>query len=217
MILVSGIDTEIFFDFDNTITPFDVLDDIIRRFSINEKWVMLESSWMAGEIGSEECLRGQLSSVRVTKDALSEYLSKVEVDAHFHKLSAALKKRGLAPVILSDNFSFIIESILRNNKINGIKIYSNRLRFSKDRIIPLFPYKNKVCPDCANCKKMHLSKNGAKGKMSVYIGDGLSDICPAQNCDFVFAKGTLLENFKKSKRRYAAFENLGDVYNRLII
>jgi len=35
----------VFFDFDNTMTTSDVLDDVIRRFSINDKWIALENVW----------------------------------------------------------------------------------------------------------------------------------------------------------------------------
>ena len=58
--------TVVFFDFDNTLTSFDVLDALIERFSINEDWKALERAWQAGRIGSKECLEGQLRSIRVT-------------------------------------------------------------------------------------------------------------------------------------------------------
>ena len=40
----------VFFDFDHTITISDILDDIIRRFSINKNWMDLEKSWLEGQI-----------------------------------------------------------------------------------------------------------------------------------------------------------------------
>lgn len=36
---------KIFFDFDNTITTFDTIDDMIVRFSVNDKWKKLEYDW----------------------------------------------------------------------------------------------------------------------------------------------------------------------------
>ncbi|MEW6171254.1 MAG: hypothetical protein AB1472_06850 [Candidatus Omnitrophota bacterium] len=65
----------VFIDFDNTITPFDILDDIVERFSINKNWVALEKKWKEGKIGSQECLEGQLSLVRISKNALLKYLA----------------------------------------------------------------------------------------------------------------------------------------------
>src|ERR1700690_446422 len=76
----------VFFDFDNTMTISDVLFDVIERFSINKHWMTLEKAWLEGQIGTKECLEGQLRNVRITKKALHKFLSKVELDPHFHQL-----------------------------------------------------------------------------------------------------------------------------------
>lgn len=203
----------VFFDFDNTITPFDVLDDIIERFSINKDWVVFEQAWRKGEIGSRVCLKGQLRSVRVSKKDLLRYLSKVKIDPHFPELFAMLVREGIKPVILSDNFTFIVNFILSNNGIKGTKVYANNLKFSKDRLLPGFPYINRHCLRCAHCKKKNLLKKEVQDKIIMYIGDGLSDICPAQYAHIVFAKGNLLDYFRKKRRLCVAFNSLEDIYN----
>jgi 2,3-diketo-5-methylthio-1-phosphopentane phosphatase len=202
----------VFFDFDNTITHFDVLDSIIKRFAVDNGWIALEDAWRKGRIGSKECLEGQLRSVRTTRKDLLEYLSRIRIDHHFRGLLSFLRKKGIEPVIVSDSFSFIIDSILKNNGIKKIRVYSNRLKFDKDRLIPIFPHRNESCPLCANCKKMHISNNGWAEKPVVYVGDGLSDICAARSADLVFAKESLLEHFKKTKIKCRMFKNLKDVY-----
>ena len=57
----------VFFDFDNTMTTTDVLFDVIERFSINNHWKVLEKAWLEGQIGTKECLEGQLRNVRISK------------------------------------------------------------------------------------------------------------------------------------------------------
>jgi 2-hydroxy-3-keto-5-methylthiopentenyl-1-phosphate phosphatase len=205
--------SRVYIDFDNTITTFDVLDAIIEQFSIDREWVAYEEAWRAGDIGSKECLEGQLRSIRCTRESLAEYLSAVILDAHFKQLLALLQGIGIKPVILSDSFTFFIASILRNNDVRGITVYANRLRFYKDRLIPSFPHTNHLCSRCAHCKTNNFSSAGAAEKSIIYIGDGLSDVCPAQYADLVFAKSTLLGHFKKIKRHCVAFNDLGDVYN----
>jgi 2-hydroxy-3-keto-5-methylthiopentenyl-1-phosphate phosphatase len=204
----------VFFDFDNTITFFDVLDDIIERFSINRDWVGFERAWKRREIGSSDCLKGQLQSVRITKKDFLVYLSLIRIDPRFHKFIAILKKERMKPVIVSDSFSFIIKFILKNNGITGIRVYANTLKFSKDRLIPLFPHTNNQCRLCAHCKRNTLKKD-ASDKVIIYIGDGRSDICPAEYSDLVFAKRSLLEHFRKTKRLCIGFNNLDDIYGYL--
>lgn len=203
----------VFFDFDNTITPFDVLDQLVKRFSVDNNWVSFEREWRAGRIGSHLCLEGQLRSVRVTRKQLLEFASQIKIDPYFHKIFAMLKREGLRPIVLSDSFSFIIQTILKNNGIEGVSVYANTMKFSQNRILPRFPYMHRFCTRCAHCKKKNLLRKGLRDKIIMYIGDGISDICPAECADIVFAKGSLLKHFRKTKRLCVAFQSLKDIYN----
>lgn len=205
----------VFFDFDNTITPFDIIDDVVERFSINEKWRKIEEDWKSGKIGSKECLERQFNEVRISKDAFIRYLRTIKIDEYFPKILSFLKRHKASVAIVSDSCSFIIDRVLKNNGIKGVKVYSNRLKFNKDKIILEFPHINKSCLKCANCKKSHLPKAGVGGKISIYVGDGLSDVCAAGHSDIVFAKASLLEHFKKHKKKHIEFDTLAVVYNYL--
>ena len=203
----------VFFDFDNTITKSDVLYELIKKFSINDHWKMLEKAWVNGEIGTKECLDGQLRGIRITRKQLSQYLSKVELDHSCYKIFSFLTKEGIPPVILSDNFTPIIEEILDYHGIKGVKVYANSLRFYKDHLTPSFPYDNPFCPSCAHCKKIHLTRDLHVNKSIVYIGDGRSDFCPAGVSDIVFAKDSLLAHMKKENKPHIAYKDLSSVYN----
>lgn len=202
-----------FFDFDNTMTSFDVLDDVIKRFAVDKNWVKLEARWKKGEIGSRECLEGQLKSLRATKKSLVKYLDSVKIDPWTEKLFGLLRKHGIKPIILSDSFSFIIKHVLKKNKIGGVKVYANTLEFDGDKLVPSFPYLN-GCSRCGHCKKgqMPLFNNGKK---TIYVGDGHSDMCPASEADFVFAKRPLFNYLTKRKKPCRAFKNFKDIYKDL--
>ena len=203
----------VFFDFDNTLTQSDVLDDIIKKFSVNDRWKALEQSWVNGEIGTKECLIGQLKGLRASKKALDKYLDRVELDKNCYKTLSFLNTEGVRPVILSDNFTPIVEYILQCHGIEDVKVYGNALRFYKDRLIPSFPYDNPFCPSCAHCKKIHLTGGQQDHKLIVYVGDGRSDICPAQVSDIVFAKDSLLQHMSKIRKPCIAYHVLETVYN----
>jgi 2-hydroxy-3-keto-5-methylthiopentenyl-1-phosphate phosphatase len=201
----------VFFDFDNTITPFDVFDNIVETFAVNKKWMEYESAWKKGRIGSKDCLSGQLESVRVNKKVLTKHLAKIKVDPHFKKIIALFGRNGVAPVIVSDSFGFFIEYILKNNGIGGIRVYSNKIRLSGDRLLPAFPHQHRSCKICGNCKKKHLPANGGKNKTVIYVGDGLSDLCPAKHSHIVFAKGNLQRYLAKEGKEFIPFETLKEV------
>jgi 2-hydroxy-3-keto-5-methylthiopentenyl-1-phosphate phosphatase len=203
----------VFFDFDNTMTTSDVLFDIIQRFSINNQWMALEKAWQEGKIGTKECLEGQLRNVRVTKSALNKFLKTVQLDPHFHRLFAFLVREGIKPVILSDNFGYIVELILKYHGIKDLKVYGNSVRFYRDHLFPSFPYDNPFCLSCAHCKKIHLTKDKTDNKLIVYIGDGRSDFCPARVSDIVFAKENLQRFMMKEELPFTPYKDLGDVHN----
>lgn len=207
---------EVYFDFDNTITSFDVLDDLIQRFSINDDWKRVEQAWEAGDIGSRECLEQQLSQVRISKATLREYLGTIKVDPAFPLIIDWLRERKISPMILSDSFSSIIADILENNGIAGLTIRANEMRLKGDRPVVTFPYYHSICTKCANCKTSHLfRRNRPEGTKKIYIGDGQSDVCPAGFCEILFAKDKLLKHFSGIRKDCIPFRNLSTVFSHL--
>lgn len=203
----------IFLDFDNTITNRDTLDDMLVRFSKDDKWMELEKMWKNGEIGSRQCLRGQVDGIRITKFALDRYLTKIKIDPYFKKLISLFSAASIKSIIVSDNFDYILNRVLENNDIRGLKVYSNSVRILGDRLIPSFPYTNGECGDCAHCKKTSLEANLSRGEKAVYIGDGKSDVCASESADMVFAKDYLKKHFKDKGLSHIPIKNLKDVYD----
>jgi len=199
----------VFLDFDNTITSLDVLDAVIGRFSIDEKWMAYEEAWKEGKIGSRDCLEAQLKSVRVSRKDLANYAREIPLDPFFLKLLWILGNQRIPFVIVSDSFTFIIKTILSHHGVRKVKIFANELRFQKNRLIPSFPYHSKDCRRCAHCKKVHVLAH--KDKTTIYVGDGLSDVCPALVSDLVFAKDTLASHLEAEGKSHKAFRDLGDV------
>jgi len=203
----------VFFDFDNTIATCDVFDNMLPRFSQDDLWLKLEKDWQKGKIGSHACLEGQIKGISITKRALDEYLSGIKLDPYFRKIVRSLSASGIKVVVLSDNFDYILKRILGFHAIRNLKVYSNKLKFAKDKLIPYFPYRSKKCQVCAHCKTKNLLANVAADSIIIYIGDGRSDICPSQYADIVFAKDQLLKYFQDKKLTCFAYESLKDAYD----
>ncbi len=204
-----------FLDFDNTITNFDILDDMLERFSANDEWIKLEDKWKNGEIGSRQCLDGQMRGIKITRNRLNKYLKTIKLDPNFKKLLKFCDANDIKKIILSDNFGYILKGILKNNGIDGLDVYCNSLKITKDSLEPSFPYTDMKCGSCAHCKTKNLLANTPSGYESIYIGDGLSDVCPSKEADLVFAKSALMKNLKADKVPYVSFDDLGDVYEYL--
>lgn len=203
----------VFFDFDHTITTCDVFDNLLLHFAKDDRWKELEESWKAGKIGSQECLQGQLKSINITRNKLDEYLAEIKIDPYFKRIIKLLVAKKITTIILSDNFDYILKRILKNNAIKQLRVFSNRLKFAKGRLLPYFPFRSKDCKLCGHCKKKNLLANAKQNSLIFFIGDGRSDICPAQAADVVFAKKDLLEFYKGKNLTCLPYRDLKDVYN----
>ena len=200
----------VFLDFDNTITSLDVLDAIIGKFSIDQKWMIHEEAWKEGKIGSRQCLEAQLRSVRVTRADLAKYVKQIPLDPFALKLFKTLRRQRIPFMIVSDSFTVIIRTILDHHGIRQAKVFANHLSFKKDRLLPSFPYHSKECRrGCAHCKKIHIREH--KDRTTIYVGDGLSDVCPALEADIVFAKDSLASHLESERKFHTPFCDLGDV------
>jgi 2,3-diketo-5-methylthio-1-phosphopentane phosphatase len=186
---------------------------MLPRFSKNDLWVELEREWEKGKIGSKDCLFGQIKGMSITKSALDKYLSGIKLDPYFKRLVKYLNAKHVKVIVLSDNFDYILRRILNYNAIKNLKVYSNKLRFARGRLQPYFPFRSKNCQVCAHCKTKNLLANVGRDSIIIYVGDGRSDICPAQYADLVFAKSQLLDHFKEKKLTCFAYTGLKDVYN----
>lgn len=205
----------VIFDFDNTVATCDVFDNMLLLFSRDDRWVELEKRWKSGRIGSKTCLEGQLRGMELTKKSLHAYLPKIKLDPYFKTIYKFLQSKKVKALILSDNFDYIINHILKINKIKGLKVLANKLRFSRDKVITDYPFKNKDCQICAHCKTKNLLAKSPKDAFIIYVGDGTGDICPAKHAQVVFAKDSLLRYFKEQKLDFMAFHNLKEVFTYL--
>ena len=75
---------------------------LIKKYSVNDHWVALQDAWVNGQIGTKECLAGQLRGVRISKKELEQYLATAQLDKSCYKLLSFLNAEGVRPVILSD-------------------------------------------------------------------------------------------------------------------
>lgn len=200
----------VFFDFDNTIASIDVLDRLLELFAKDQKWRDLEEKWQKGEIGSRDCLKGQMACVTAEEKEIVKFLQSIKLDSGFKDLLAYIRKKEYPCFVVSDSFEYLIAAILKHYNVDHLKIYANHLKFEGGRLKADFLNGGKNCHKCANCKKEKLLMHKNSGK-AIYIGDGLSDICAAQEADIVFAKDKLLAHGREKGFDWIPFENLSNV------
>jgi 2-hydroxy-3-keto-5-methylthiopentenyl-1-phosphate phosphatase len=203
----------LFFDFDNTITVGDVLDRVIERYSASEAWREWEADWEAGRMSTSECLSRQLGDLRVSPRELHGFMMEVVIDPAFARIVGWAEAKGADLRIVSDSFSPLIHAILDHHDLPGVPVFANDLVYTGGRIEARFPFRDPACPRCAHCKAQHLRAEERRPR--IYVGDGLSDVCPSLIADVVFAKDSLAAELRRRGVPYRPFRALGDVLGYL--
>ena len=179
----------VFVDFDGTISVGDTTDRILECFA-DPAWLAVEADWVAGRIGSRECLARQIDLVRATPEALDAFAWSAAIDPHFAGFAALCAANGLPVTIVSDGLDRIATAMLARAGIK-LPIIANHLAWlGADRWRLGFPHARGDCRAAAgHCKCTTLAAEPAG--LRVLIGDGRSDFCAAATADLVIAKGAL--------------------------
>ena len=194
-------------DFDGTIAVEDTTDLLLDRFA-DPLWRTVEADWVAGRIGSRECLSRQIDLVRASPTELQWFADGVAVDPEFADFVATGRALGLRMVIASDGFDFIISRVLKRIGVS-LPVVSNRLLpIEQDRWRAEFPH---FLDDCrsqsGNCK---CALFGINPPATILIGDGRSDYCPAALATLVFAKKSLATHCQNSGIDHIKIDGFSD-------
>lgn len=205
-----------FLDFDGTITTDDVVDRVLEKFA-DARWKDVEAEWVAGKIGSRECLERQVAFLNASPEDVRAELKKIGVDPGFVDFLRAAERLGVPAAIVSDGFDFFIEEILREtlkdipHLLKAVPIYSNTLKFEDGRWKPSFPHDVMCHHGCANCKPVIMKKLATRVDTIVLVGDGLSDRFAAKKANLTFAKNKLVEVCRQNHYPHRKFSHFGDV------
>jgi HAD superfamily phosphoserine phosphatase-like hydrolase len=197
-------------DFDGTVTLEDTTDLLLERFA-SPLWRNIEDDWVAGRIGSRECLSRQIDLVRATRTDFEILADAVPVDPAFADFVAAGREFGLHMVVGSDGFEPLISRVLARIGVK-LPVVSNRLiACGANRWRADFPHYLGDCRSQSGNCKCALFNSGA----TVLVGDGRSDFCAASQATLVLAKTSLAMYCQETAVEHIAIEGFADATRAL--
>lgn len=208
---------KIFCDFDGTAAKNDVGSLLFQTFADGTQCFEIVKSWKKGSINSKECLIQECRLTKVTRQELEGFADVQELDLLFSEFVTFCETKKIEVEILSDGLDFYIERILKNYNLDStVKFRSNHLVFlNENKIATEFPYYEKGCGKCGNCKGYHVRQERNNGNSVIYVGDGYSDRCGAAEANIVFAKRDLLKYCQDKQIPHFEFKDFRDVLNQL--
>lgn len=195
-------------DFDGTISPLDTTDLILSRFALPQ-WEEVERQWVSGLISSRECMYRQVGLLKTDKRSLDALIDEIPLTPGFEDFMAWAGELGLRPRIISDGLDYVIGRVLAAHGLRDIQVWANRLLITERGFGLEFPHGRSDCGSGV-CKCAVAAESAGP---IILIGDGRSDLCLADQADFVFARsGLQLERYCREKKRpHASYGSFHDV------
>ena len=197
-------------DFDGTISLLDVTDTLLNRFG-RPGWQELEDAWERGDIGSRECMKGQVALLDMSETELQAHLDTIEIDGYFVRFVQEAKALGIKVQVVSDGIDYAIRHVLERNGLGDLEVIANHLVQTGERSWRLdSPWASNHCARASgNCKCERLAEQQAVHGRVLYIGDSTSDFCVSGKADFVLAKYKLIAHCESNSIAHARFEHFG--------
>ncbi len=214
---------KIFCDFDGTITKNDVWINSFGKFiKDTEAWAKICDDFVNYRMSGRQCCLKELDLlVDYSDEKLFEYLKEEELDDYFKNFVEFCKENEFEFFVLSEGIDRYIHKIFENEKLD-LKVYCNKMVVNevdgKVKVTCEFPNGDEHCRWCGNCKRNIIlsNTNELEGEISVYIGDGITDMCPSRYADIVFAKKRLASYCWKNNITYFEYTNFFDIKKKLI-
>jgi 2-hydroxy-3-keto-5-methylthiopentenyl-1-phosphate phosphatase len=205
-------DTTVFLDFDGTITAADTGVHLLERLGA-PGWQALDHDYVAGRIGSRECIEQQWALLPHDEPLLRATASEVPLDREFEPLVDSLRGAGAEVVVVSDGFGFHAEAICA---AHGIPVITNTVDWVSGALH--FPHEDRccACSTCGTCKQAPIKDARRNGRRTVLVGDGASDRKAALLVDVLFAKGALADWCELADVPHTRFSALGEVRGALL-
>lgn len=207
---------KIFIDFDGTISTADVGAGLVNTFGDPVRVAEIVKDWMENKITSPDSWLQMFATMKdFHPDKLDGFLTDYGIDHTFPGFVEFCEANKFEIRVLSDGFDFYINRFLERENLSHLEVYCNQSTFVNGFPVPSFVWSDEECKFCGNCKRNHILTHSGDDDYIVYIGDGYSDKCPIEYCDFIFAKHDLLKYCEVNRITYFPFSDFDDVIKKL--
>ncbi len=203
---------EIFSDFDGTLTNRDTLVLLLDEFA-SADWYAIEERALKGELDERESLRREMALITADDaDLMSALRREIRPAQGLDDLVHLVREKNWKMTVLSGGLIRFSGTLWKEWGYGDIPLYANDHRRDGRGRIEIVPAPTpRIRNRCNHCKRWHLEEAIKRGSVVVYIGDGLTDFCPAEAAHRRYAKGVLLEYLRKKDLDAVPFDSLMDV------
>lgn len=206
-------------DFDGTVTTRDIGVEIIKAFA-GPGWEEGLRRWKAGEIGQGQLMEwefARLPSGRAKE--MREYaLRKAEVRPGLAGLLKLCRTKDVTVEVVSNGMAFYVEAVLDREGFSELPFVAPMPTFNGEEG-PAVEFGDGVatCERTGLCKCDRVRRFRSGGRKIVFVGDGISDFCAAEEADYVIARSSLKEHCEALGIAHSEFRDFDDVRRQLTL
>ena len=197
-------------DFDNTIVTENIGHMVLEAF-VPESWRVLDEAYQRGEMSVERNNQIQWGLVRARRESIQELVvDRVQVREGFLEFVGYCHREGVRLVVVSNGLDLYIEPVLDLLGVPDLEHYCGKTVITTEGVE--VRYTDPLGMEWEEGFKVAcLRYLRGNDERLVYIGDGISDITPALQSDYVIARDTLADHLQSQHRPYFSFETFYEV------
>ncbi len=206
-------------DFDDTTTEQNVATLLLERFGGNGSGSETDGGWrdLRQQVADRRMALWQYQEIAFSRLSESRQELAGFAGAHarprpgFVELAAYCAERGEGMAVVSHGLDFYVEAVLEAHGLPHLPHYTVGTSVADGGIAYAYSFTRPGCERWGNCKCRVVEGYQALGHDVAYVGDGISDTCPASKADFVFALGRLLQYCRDEGIAHREFNDFHDV------
>ena len=197
-------------DFDGTITEKDTSFILLDSFAQGD-WQKLLQEYKEHRISVGQFNTQAFAMVKADESSLLRAIKgKVKIRTGFHELVDYCAMKGFRLVIVSNGLEFYVKAILEEIGVENIVTYAAKAQFHPSGMkVQYIGPDGKQLDD--GLKEAYIKLLLGQGYKVIYVGNGDSDIVPAQYAYQVFARGELLTYCRQHNLECTPFDSFLDV------
>ncbi len=202
-------------DFDDTAAEQNVAELLLQRFG-DPSWQDVRARFRAGQLSLKDYQEIAFRDVTADREAMERYVKQqANLRARFGEMLAYCQGKDIPVAVVSHGLDFYIRALLESEGVGQVPVYSVNTAFGDDGIKFFYPFPYPGEEHRGNSKGVIVDRYRAQGRSVIYVGDGRSDLEPAERADLVFAHSVLADECGKRNIPFRRFEDFGSVLSAL--
>jgi 2,3-diketo-5-methylthio-1-phosphopentane phosphatase len=200
-------------DFDGTVTERDIGDLVVQEFAL-PGWRDTDEPYRRGEINVRELWGHQISHLRFADvQAMTEFACReAKVRPGLVELTEFCAANGITVEIASSGIMFYIQAVLKQAGLSSLLIAAPSMGCDTAGMGTIeFEDGLRDCASTAMCKCVRVWRQRRMGREVLFVGDGATDYCAAQQADYLMARDRLAHYCGRDGVAFKPFEDFRDV------